>query len=83
MTVVALVFLLTSDVSGRLTRVEDPSYPEKQAGWFKTHEKVPDRDVDDDVENGELAGNAAEKAPIASEEEEVIKVNERRHKVNK
>ena len=44
MTLVALVLLMTTDVGGGLARVDEPSYPEKQAGWLRTHNKVPDRD---------------------------------------
>ena len=43
MTLVTLVFLLTSDSSGRnLVRVSDPSYPEKQTyNWFAKERNVP------------------------------------------
>ena len=52
MTLVALVLLMTTDVGGGLVRVEEPSYPEKQAGWLRTHEKVPARDEEEGEANG-------------------------------
>lgn len=42
MTLVTLVFLLTTDVRGNLHRVEDPSYPEKQSyQWFRKTRQIP------------------------------------------
>ena len=53
MTLVALVLLMTTDVGGGLARVDEPSYPEKQAGWLRTHKKVPDRDEEAGGANGD------------------------------
>lgn len=53
MTLVALVFLLTTDVGGGLVRVDEPSYPEKQAGWLRTHRKVPEKDEEDVEADGD------------------------------
>ena len=36
MTLVALVFLMTTDVGGGLARVDEPSYPEKQVTSWHT-----------------------------------------------
>ncbi|TRY69135.1 hypothetical protein TCAL_02513 [Tigriopus californicus] len=42
MTLVTLVFLLTTDVRGVLHRVVDPSYPEKQSyQWFRESRQIP------------------------------------------
>ena len=45
MTVVALVFLLTTDQRGVLHRVTDGSYPEKQSyQWWTKERKIPQKD---------------------------------------
>lgn len=45
MTLVTLVFLLTTNQKGSLHRVTEPSYPEKQSYvWFTRERKVPQFD---------------------------------------
>ena len=67
MTLVALVFLLTTDVGGGLARVDEPSYPEKQAGWLRTHKKVPEKDEEDVEADGDKSARARA-AEAASED---------------
>ena len=54
------MLLMTTDVGGGLVRVEEPSYPEKQAGWLRTHEKVPARDEEECEANGGGAPHGVE-----------------------
>ena len=58
MTLVALVLLMTTDIGGGLARVDEPSYPEKQAGWLQTHKKVPARDEEAATVGGGANGDA-------------------------
>ena len=51
MTVVSLVFLLTTNNAGTLHKTTDPSYPEKQSYlWFTKHRHLPQQDEEEEKE---------------------------------